>query len=185
MNQQFFEPVYYCNQERTTELSTRIYDRNLPTRKIPATYDPRPAQTRHCRFPLETLRRQDDKYITKPSNFRLETDFTPGRTTFDEYQRHVDDERHLTNSVLARHKGCPETEWVPTSASSLYRRPTRLSSSVSSSLEHPSVHGTHPYLDKTYLFANVSSSTTNGGGIRTPATFFNSSREAVRKMGEN
>jgi hypothetical protein len=177
----FFEPVYYCQQERTTELSNRIYDRNLPTRKIPATFDPRPEETRHCRFPIQTIRREKDSFNESASNFRLEQDFTPGKSTFDEFQRHVDDERHLTNSVMARHKGCPDTEWVPNSTSTLYNRPRQLQSSVSWSLQHEPAEKAHPYLDKRYLTTNMRSSTSDACGLETPSLFFNSSREAVRR----
>ena len=37
--------VYYCQQERTQELSDRIYSRNMPSHQLGAAYFARPVDT--------------------------------------------------------------------------------------------------------------------------------------------
>ena len=45
--------VYYlCNENRTSELSKRMYERNVPYAPLQMTYDPRPVETRHVVFPI-------------------------------------------------------------------------------------------------------------------------------------
>ena len=44
--------VFLCNNERTTQLSDRMYQRNVPAQRMNMVYDPRPVQTRYVLMPM-------------------------------------------------------------------------------------------------------------------------------------
>ena len=112
--------AYYCQQERTTQLSDRMYKRNLAEGSLAPHMIARSVSTR-----LETLPMMDCRKVvpTKMANYgaydSMET-FHPGSSApYSGYCNNVDIETHLRNTIHPLQKA-PQSKFIPDSSSDLF-----------------------------------------------------------------
>ena len=57
--------AFICNNERTSELSQKMYERNVPTNELNISYSLRPVQTRFVHMPTNDYRKQSSEPCVK------------------------------------------------------------------------------------------------------------------------
>ena len=91
--------VYYCQQERTQELSDRIYSRNMPSHQLGAAYFARPVDTYATVMPILDCRKPATVTKAHFPVYNQSNVFNPGQgAPFNGYSRNVDVESRLHNS---------------------------------------------------------------------------------------
>ena len=114
--------VFYCNQDRTEELNTRIFERNIPSRQFQTQFSNRPVSTKFEHF--QTISKpnslnNNDKIINKKI-FNMKNDFNPGSIAPPQgYLNNIDDESKLNRQFFADQNNY-QSKWIPSSSSSLY-----------------------------------------------------------------
>ena len=112
--------VYYCQMNRTTQLSNRMSDRNIPSHQMGQAYFARPVDTYATVFPmLDCIKRTKVKKATFPVYEQRDT-FNPGyRAPYNGYAKNVDVESKLHNSFFPLQK-CAQSKFIPSSKSDMY-----------------------------------------------------------------
>ena len=112
--------AYLCNTERTTELSDRMYARNIPSRQLMMTYGPRAVPTRYVVMPMEDCRKTPDVQCLSEPNYSTRINFSPGNSLpFDGFQNNVDVESKLKNIIFPLQKA-GQSKFIPDSKSDLF-----------------------------------------------------------------
>ena len=112
--------VYFCQIDRTEELSKRMANRNIPDTQLDTAYFSRPSSTRFVKFPTVDNRKKStiEKAIMK--EFSVETSFNPGTSApFSGYQKNVDVENKLRNINFPLQRGA-QSKYIPNSFSNMY-----------------------------------------------------------------
>ena len=113
--------VYYCQMNRTTELSNRMSQRNLPSHQMGMAYFSRPVDTYATVFPM--LDNRKPATVTKAA-FPIYDQgliFNPGSgAPYNGFARNVDIESSLHNSFSPLQK-CPQSKYFPDSRGDLYQ----------------------------------------------------------------
>lgn len=111
------QDTFYCQQDRTEELSKRMFSRNVPDVNMETAYFDRPAHTRKITMPILDCKKNDKGAYYSTYNT---TNFNPGTSApFSGYATNVDTESDLfsRNYIL---EDCDEHTYVPGSKSDLY-----------------------------------------------------------------
>ena len=112
--------VYYlCNEKRTSELSKRMYERNVPYAPLQMTYDPRPVETRHVVFPVLDCYQPSQEPCDILPVFNQRLNFSPGGAPFNGYANEIDAESQLKN-IITPLQDCAKSKFIPSSSSDLY-----------------------------------------------------------------
>jgi len=112
--------VYLCQNDRTTQLSQRMYERNLPAEQLSMSYGPRPVPTRYVLMPMLDCRTPADVPCLVEPIYDTETEFSPGNSLpFDGYQNNIDEESKLRNIIFPMQK-CGQAAYIPSSTSDLF-----------------------------------------------------------------
>jgi len=113
--------AYYCQQNRTTELSNRMYRRNIPNVSLQANYDPRPVDTRFIRMPVIDCRRPSNVPCEQKPIYNTNVMFAGSSQAlpFNGFQSNVDTESKLMNIIFPLQE-CPQSKFIPNSLSDLY-----------------------------------------------------------------
>ena len=84
--------VYYCNQNRTTELSERIYNRHQATIPMQMNIDPRAVNTRRVVMPIIDCTRPSFEKAERRPIFNTKLNFAGGAASlpFNGYQSNID-----------------------------------------------------------------------------------------------
>lgn len=112
--------VYYCQMNRTQQLSDRMYDRNIPSHQIGQSYFSRPVDTYATRFPMLDCHNPSKvaKAVFPPYSQRQV--FNPGQAApYEGYSKNVDIESSLHNSFHPLQR-CVQGKYVPSSRSDMY-----------------------------------------------------------------
>jgi len=112
--------VYYCQKERTTELSNRMYDRNIPSHQMGMSYFARPVDTYATVMPVLDCHKTSTVHKAEFPIYNQRTIFNPGSgAPFNGFAKNVDVETvlHGTTRILQK---CSQREYVPMSNSDLY-----------------------------------------------------------------
>lgn len=110
-----------CNQNRTLELSNRIYERNIPSSTLQSYYSPRAVPTKMTVFPALDCHSPVNVPIMCQKQYNQDTIFNPGTSApFDGFQRSVDNESRLRNIIFPIQDAI-QSHYVPSSNSSLYK----------------------------------------------------------------
>ena len=113
--------VYYCNQERTQQLSDRIYERNVPTQQLQMQFDPRQVPTKYVRFPVLDCQMPNKTPIQNRGLYNNQKTFNPGYTgPYSGYATKVDNESQLYNIFEAYQKWTPQSKYIPGTQSNMY-----------------------------------------------------------------
>jgi hypothetical protein len=112
--------VFLCNNERTTQLSDRMYQRNVPAQRMNMVYDPRPVQTRYVLMPMLDCKKPTSVTCLRYPKYNTNSEFSPGDSLpFDGYQNKIDTESQLRDIVFPMQK-CVQSKFIPDTSSDLY-----------------------------------------------------------------
>lgn len=113
--------VYYCQFERTDELSKRNYDRNLASRQMQPKYLGRPVSNRRTLMPVVDTVKKSSVVKGKFNKYDMTKDFHPGvGGPYNGYCDNVDVESKLFNRFMTLQK-CGKNSFIPSSNSDLYK----------------------------------------------------------------
>ena len=115
-----FKPAYVCQQNRNSELSKRMYDRNVPSHQMGAAYFSRPVDTYATKFPILDCHRPATVHKANFPVYCQKSIFNPGQgAPFNGYAKNVDVESKLHNSFTPL-QHCAQGKFIPSSRSDLY-----------------------------------------------------------------
>ena len=114
--------VYYCNMERTKELSDRMYERNVPSQSLEPQYTMRPVQTRFTRMAILDQRNQGTVPLNKFAPYNVGNQFNPGsgEAPWSGFATNINEESKLRNLFFALQK-CEQPNYIPSSQSDMYK----------------------------------------------------------------
>ena len=115
------DDVYYCQMDRTTELSNKMSNRNIPSKQLRPIYFSRaPFNSRGIVFPMLDCTKRTKVKKAKFPPYDQKTTFNPGyRGSYDGYANNVDIESKLHNSFFPLLK-CAQSKFIPSSKSDLF-----------------------------------------------------------------
>ncbi len=114
--------LYICQQDRTTELSNRMFERNIPSEPLKPEFSPRPEQTK---FTVMGKSEPSRNTTACPqhhyANFTPTKIFNPGNATapWYGYASNVNAESTLRNQFFAL-QDCDQSKYIPSTNSDLY-----------------------------------------------------------------
>ena len=110
-----------CYQNRTQELSDRIYKRNVPNVPLSMNYDPRPVSTKFVQFPIVDCRLPSMVPCQRRPVYNNRVMFAGSSTSlpFNGYQNNIDTESKLKDIIFPI-QSCPQAKFIPSSGSDLY-----------------------------------------------------------------
>jgi len=112
--------AYFCQQQRTQELSDRLYERNTTTAPIKMQYSIRPVPTKYVTMPIVDCRRPSNVPCQHKPIYNTQTMFTPSNTLpFSGYQAKIDTETKLRDTIFPL-QACPQAKFIPSTNSDLY-----------------------------------------------------------------
>lgn len=164
--------VFFCQNNRTTQLSERMYARNIPSEQLSMTYGPRPVPTRYVLMPMLDCRKPTNVPCLREPIYNTQLEFSPGNTLpFDGYQNKIDDESKLKNIIFPMQK-CGQGKYIPSSRSDLFNaqyltnvnKPVRMTNNL--------------------LFHDPQFSAFNPNTCQTGGAFFNNfTRQQIKSLG--
>ena len=113
---------YRCNVNEDVELSTRIYDRNIPSQPLAPQFSMRPASTKYSFFPIVDPRTPAQLEPIKPHpTYSVGQVFNPGtaQAPWSGFASNIDTESTLRSQFFAL-QHCDQRDYVPSTASDLY-----------------------------------------------------------------
>tara|TARA_B100000902_G_C26862040_1_gene693500 strand:- start:7 stop:555 length:549 start_codon:yes stop_codon:yes gene_type:complete len=113
--------VYYCQQERTEQLSQRMFMRNIPSCPLQPQFSIRPVSTKYDCMSVVDRRPKPRVDIVKRPTYNLKNNFNPGnaQAPWSGFASHINDESRLRNQFFALQK-CEQANYVPSSNSDMY-----------------------------------------------------------------
>jgi len=112
--------VYYCQQDRTQQLSDRLWDRNRTTAPVKMQYSIRPTSTQFVVMPVLNCHNPVTVPCRKEPIYNTETMFMPSNTApFSGYQAKIDTETRLRDTIFPL-QSCPQAKFIPSTKSDLY-----------------------------------------------------------------
>jgi hypothetical protein len=112
--------VYYCQMNRTQQLSNRLYDRNIPSHQMGMSYFARPVDTYATTLPILDSHKKSTVNKAQFPPYNQTAMFNPGQGAPNEgYRNNVDVESLLHNSFHPNQK-CVQGKYIPSSRSGLY-----------------------------------------------------------------
>jgi hypothetical protein len=163
--------AYYCNQDRTSTLSKRMFDRNLPSVPLQMNYDPRPANTRYVLFPMLDCRRPATVPRERRPIYNPKLMFSPGDSLpFSGYQNGVNTESALKEIIFPL-QACAQAKYIPSTGSDLFDNSYLVKGA-------PRVRMTNPLLFEQQKFAPFNPNTCDTGKKR----FNNFTRYQIRGL---
>ncbi len=112
--------VYYCQMNRTTELSNRMASRNIPSHQMGAAYFARPVDTYATVFPIIDCHKPAT--VTKAAFpiYNQQHIFNPGQSApYNGFAANVDVESRLHNSFAPLQR-CAQGKYIPGSNSDMF-----------------------------------------------------------------
>jgi len=113
--------VYYCQMDRTQDLSNRMYDRNIPSAALQMNYNPRAVPTRYVKMPILDCRMPANVPCKKVGVYNPFRTFNPGTSApFSGFASNIDQESRIQNRFFPIQKGA-QSKFIPDSNSDLYK----------------------------------------------------------------
>ena len=110
----------YCQQNRTKELSDRIFQRNVPRQHMQMYFTPRSVETRQVYMPMLDCRKPNNTPCESLPIFDVNTMYAPSDSLpFNGFQNNVDTESKLRNIIFPIQKAA-QSKFIPNSSSDLY-----------------------------------------------------------------
>ena len=115
--------VYYCQMNRNTELSNRMYKRNIPSHQMGQSYFARPIDTYATEMQIMDCRKQTTVAKAEFPPYNQKAVFNPGQSApFEGYRNTIDIESKLYNMYHPIQK-CVQGKYIPSSHSEIYNSP--------------------------------------------------------------
>ena len=113
--------LYTCQQNRTQELSNRIFDRNIPDGNLEPNIDFRPVMTKYARMPIVDQKKKPNEKILRYPTYSPHHVYNVGNRSapWSGFASNVNVESTLRNQFFALQK-CDQSAYVPSSNSDLY-----------------------------------------------------------------
>ena len=113
--------VYYCNYNRTLELSERMAARNIPSRPLQPQYGIRPVSTKYALMPIVDRRAPTHVPIKTEPTYQVNKVFNPGtaQAPWAGFASNVNTESVLRNQFFALQR-CEQGNYIPDSRGDLY-----------------------------------------------------------------
>lgn len=112
--------VFYCQEDRTQQLSDRMYSRNTSNAPIKMYYSIRPTQTRYVHLPIVDQRLPPTVQCQQKPIYNTQTMFAPTTSLpFNGYQANIDTETRLRNTIFPL-QSCPQAYYMPGTQSDMY-----------------------------------------------------------------
>ena len=112
--------AYYCQQERTTQLSDRMYKRNLADGSLAPHIFARSVSTRLETMPMMDCRKVAPTLLASYPTYQNNQTFHPGSSApYSGYCNNVDIETHLRNTIHPLQKAA-QSKYIPDSSSDLF-----------------------------------------------------------------
>ena len=128
--------VYFCQFDRTDELSKRYFDRNVASKQMQPKYIGRPVSNRRTVMPVVDTVKKSSVKIGKFDKYNMKKDFHPGYTgPYDAYCDNVDVESTLFNRFMPLQK-CAKNAFIPDSSSDLYNERIKKQSKRNPTFKH-------------------------------------------------
>ena len=165
--------VYFCQMERTEELSNRMYDRNKPSQQLQTSYFYRPASTRFVKFPMFDERKKATVNKAIMTEYDVGTIFNPGTSApYVGYSKNVDVENSLLNINFPMQRAA-QAHHIPSSMSDMYEKEPEL--------EINKFKSERPYLDAEEKFSLCNPNQENIGN----QLFANHTRQQTKDLFSN
>jgi hypothetical protein len=113
--------VYYCQMERTAQLSERMYERNIPSAVLQPSFSIRPVASKYELMPIYDRRAPVTVPIQKQPTYNVSTVFNPGSgvAPWSGFASNVNVESSLRNQFFAL-QNCEQSNYVPSTQSDMY-----------------------------------------------------------------
>ncbi len=113
--------VYYCQMDRTEELSQRMASRNVPSAPLQPEFSIRPVSTKYALLDVFDVRPKATVPIKRRPDFDIQRTFNPGnaQAPWSGFATNIDKESSLRNQFFAL-QNCEQSEYVPSSKSDMY-----------------------------------------------------------------
>lgn len=129
--------VLYCNNEKLDNMNREIYDRNIPSRPLQMSFDPRQVQTRYVRFPAIDCKTPTNVPIEHRGAYNQHGQFNPGTSApFQGYASNIDQDSRLKDMFAPLQKFTGQSEYIPSSNSELYKDPV-MTNTKPTVMNHP------------------------------------------------
>ena len=114
--------VYYCDMERTQELSDRMAARNVPSTPLQPNFSIRPVSTKYALMPIFDRRPKATVPIIQQPTYGVDKTFNPGsaQAPWSGFASNVNQESRLRNQFFALQK-CEQADYVPSTTSDMYQ----------------------------------------------------------------
>jgi len=148
--------VYYCQQNRTQELSDRMYARNTTGAPVKMQYSVRPVPTKYVQMPILDCHTPATVPCKNRPIYNTRTMFTPSSSLpFNGFQANVDVETRLRDTIFPL-QACPQAYYIPGTNSDMF------DDSYLTGVDRP-VRMTNEGLFKKEVFNNFNPNTCNTG----------------------
>ena len=112
--------VYFCQMDRTTELSQKMSNRNISSHQLKQSYFVRPVDTYATIFPMLDCHKPSTVKKAKFLDYDQHKMFNPGSSApFNGYAKNVDIETVLRNTVQPLQKA-PQSKYIPGTGSDMF-----------------------------------------------------------------
>lgn len=127
--------VYFCNQERTNELSQRMMSRNIPSTALKPQMSFRPVLTKYSILPIVNNSNNATTPFKNYENYDQHLIFNPGTSApWYGFANNINLESSLRNQYFAL-QDCDKANYIPSSKSDLYVE----------NIPPPSMHEVNPH----------------------------------------
>jgi len=161
--------LYYCNQNRTQELSDRIFKRNVPRQHMQMYFSPRSVETRQVHMPILDCHKKNRTPCQVLPIYDINTMYAPSDSLpFNGFQNNVDTESKLRNIIFPIQKA-EQSKFIPNRGSDLY---------MDTNFNNMKEKDPHPLLNKEDNLPKFNPNKHNIGN----ETFNNNTRVQIRSL---
>lgn len=108
------------SKQRTNQINTNIYQRNVPTQPLQSSFSPRPVKTRQVLFPVLDCHQPSNTKILHYPTYNQQTQFNPGSSApYSGWATNIDDDSKV-KSLFRTTQKCIQNEYIPSSTSDMY-----------------------------------------------------------------
>lgn len=162
--------LYYCNQNRTQELSDRMFQRNVPEQYMQMYFSPRSVETRQVHMPILDCHKKNRTPCRVLPIYDVNDMYAPSDSLpFNGFQNNVDIESKLKNIIFPIQKAA-QSKFIPNENSDLYKNRYLINNSKT--------RNPHPLLNKEEKLPNFNPNHHNIANN----TFNNNTRVEIRSL---
>ena len=113
---------YICNDDRNSQINSRMYERNIPSQVLQAQFSHRPVSTKYDMMSIIDRRAIPTVPILRQPTYNIHTTFNPGNDEgpWSGYAAKINDESKIKNIFFARQEGA-QGVFIPDTTSDMYQ----------------------------------------------------------------